>query len=107
MKKTRYLYMVGQTRVHCDSVQGLGDFMELEVMMKEGQSNEEGVAIAEDLVFTFILLKMALWCQIGNLLFPPRCPSWAWTRMTSSRAPTWISSWRRRRKRTEIKSSFN
>ena len=47
--------MVGQTRVHCDSVQGLGDFMELEVMMKEGQSNEEGVAIAEDLVFTFIL----------------------------------------------------
>lgn len=31
VKKTRLLYMVGQTRVHVDSVEGLGDFMELEV----------------------------------------------------------------------------
>ncbi len=31
VSKTRYLYMVGQTRVHCDKVEGLGDFAELEV----------------------------------------------------------------------------
>lgn len=31
VKKTRMLYMVDQTRVHVDSVEGLGDFMELEV----------------------------------------------------------------------------
>ena len=31
VKKTRYLYMVGQTRVHVDEVEGLGNFMELEV----------------------------------------------------------------------------
>ena len=31
MKKQRTLYIVGQTRVHVDQVEGLGDFVELEV----------------------------------------------------------------------------
>jgi adenylate cyclase class IV len=31
VRKHRMLYMVGQTRVHCDRVDELGDFMELEV----------------------------------------------------------------------------
>ena len=50
VKKVRYLYMVGQTRVHLDDVQGLGYFMELEVMLEEGQSDMEGQSIAEDLM---------------------------------------------------------
>ena len=50
VKKTRYLYLVGQTRVHLDDVQGLGQFMELEVVMKDGQSDAEGQTIAEGLM---------------------------------------------------------
>jgi predicted adenylyl cyclase CyaB len=50
VKKTRYLYIVGQTRVHVDDVEGLGQFMELEVVMQAGQSDAEGQAIAEALM---------------------------------------------------------
>ncbi|ROT75248.1 hypothetical protein C7M84_006200 [Penaeus vannamei] len=49
VKKTRMLYMVDQTRVHVDSVEGLGDFMELEVMLRDDQTLEEGEKIAHDL----------------------------------------------------------
>jgi predicted adenylyl cyclase CyaB len=50
VRKTRYLYMVGQTRIHVDDVEELGHFMELEVVMHEGQSDAEGQAIAEELM---------------------------------------------------------
>lgn len=50
VKKKRYLYLVGQTRVHLDDVEGLGQFMELEVVMQEAQSDAEGQAIAEGLM---------------------------------------------------------
>lgn len=50
VRKTRYLYIVGQTRVHLDDVEGLGQFMELEVVMKQEQSDADGEAIAEMLM---------------------------------------------------------
>ncbi len=50
VRKTRYLYLVGQTRVHLDDVDALGQFMELEVVMRPGQTDVEGQAIATDLM---------------------------------------------------------
>lgn len=50
VKKTRYLYLVGQTRVHLDDVEGLGQFMELEVVLREEQGDAEGQGIAEGLM---------------------------------------------------------
>ncbi|XP_033639558.1 uncharacterized protein LOC117300016 [Asterias rubens] len=50
VKKTRTLIMIGQTRVHIDEVDELGSFMELEVVMKQDQSIEEGTKIADNLM---------------------------------------------------------
>jgi predicted adenylyl cyclase CyaB len=50
VRKTRYLYLVGQTRVHLDDVEGLGHFMELEVVLRDEQSDAQGQAIAEALM---------------------------------------------------------
>jgi len=50
VQKQRWLLMVGATRIHLDRVAGLGDFMELEVVLHESQSDAEGGAIAEALM---------------------------------------------------------
>ncbi|XP_077791543.1 uncharacterized protein LOC144329024 [Podarcis muralis] len=50
VKKERRLYLVGQTRVHVDRVEGLGDFMELEVVLQEQQSPQDGEEVARQLM---------------------------------------------------------
>ncbi|PTB22388.1 adenylate cyclase [Trinickia symbiotica] len=42
VRKQRLLYMVGRTRVHLDKVEGLGEFMELEVVLEEDESTDDG-----------------------------------------------------------------
>jgi predicted adenylyl cyclase CyaB len=48
--KKRTVYLVGQTRVHFDQVEDLGKFIELEVVLRQGEDAESGAAIAEDLM---------------------------------------------------------
>jgi predicted adenylyl cyclase CyaB len=43
VKKQRLLYLIGRTRVHLDHVDGLGDFLELEVVLRDGEAAETGV----------------------------------------------------------------
>jgi len=59
VSKRRRLYWVGRTRVHLDAVDGLGDFLELEVVLRDDESPESGAAEAERLMRTFLIPETA------------------------------------------------
>ncbi len=48
--KKRTVYFHGPTRIHLDEVAGLGQFLELEVVLTEDQPEAEGHTLAEDLI---------------------------------------------------------
>jgi len=48
--KRRRLYHIGQARIHLDTVERLGEFVELEVVLADGQSTEDGQRIAQALM---------------------------------------------------------
>ena len=53
VRKTRELFLVGQTRIHIDKVDRLGDFLELEVVMRPEQTEGEGQKIAREFLLEF------------------------------------------------------
>lgn len=48
--KARTLVHVGRTRVHLDRIEGLGDHLELEVVLRDGETADAGMAVAHDLL---------------------------------------------------------
>ncbi|MBI1919587.1 MAG: class IV adenylate cyclase [Geobacter sp.] len=50
VKKHRTLFLVGRTRIHLDRVENLGHFLELEVVLEEGEPTEVGVREAHELM---------------------------------------------------------
>lgn len=48
--KQRTLYLAGRTRIHLDQVQGLGEFMELEVVLADDEEEAEGLTEAKALM---------------------------------------------------------
>jgi adenylate cyclase len=50
VRKLRTLLLAGRTRIHLDRVEGLGDFMELEVVLADDDAMQDGVAEAHALM---------------------------------------------------------
>ena len=50
VRKRRTLLLLGQTRIHLDEVEGLGTFIEFEVVLRDDQPDAEGERVARDLL---------------------------------------------------------
>ncbi len=50
VRKQRRIYLCGPTRIHLDSVEGLGEFVELEVVLSAEGRIEDGITVAHSLM---------------------------------------------------------
>ena len=74
VRKTRTLYLVSQTRIHIDQVEGLGDFLELEVVLRKDQSEQDGQRIANALLAQFKIAEQDLIADAYLDLLAARTP---------------------------------
>jgi predicted adenylyl cyclase CyaB len=71
VRKQRWLFRVGATRIHLDRVEGLGDFIELEVVLQPGQDEEAAGRTAQALMHS-LGLEQAPRVAVAYLdLLPP------------------------------------
>lgn len=50
VQKRRTLFLAGKTRIHLDAVANLGDFLELEVVLEEHESPDDGARVARQVM---------------------------------------------------------
>lgn len=73
IQKQRTLFIVGRTRVHLDQVKGLGHFLELEVVLQEGESADVGIREAHELMGKLgVEPSQLIESAYVDLLFPER-----------------------------------
>jgi predicted adenylyl cyclase CyaB len=60
VEKRREVFMIGRTRTHLDEVRGLGSFLELEVVLDDGEAGAEGEHVARELLAAFEIPESAL-----------------------------------------------
>jgi adenylate cyclase class IV len=58
--KRREVVLVGRTRVHLDDVEGLGSFVEIEVVLGDGESAEQGERVARELLHALDIPETSL-----------------------------------------------
>lgn len=75
VRTVRTLFMVGRTRIHIDRVDGLGNFLELEVVLAEGEPVESGVAVAHELLGKLGLSSQQLIAEAYVDLLAKQLPS--------------------------------
>lgn len=55
VRKVRHLWLLGRTRVHLDTVEGLGDFLELEVVLQPDEDPAAGEAEAGQILSDLLI----------------------------------------------------
>lgn len=69
VEKTRYLYMYGRTRIHLDEVKNLANFLELEVVMRDGENRSSGISEVNQIMEEFSIdTEQLVHCAYIDLL---------------------------------------
>lgn len=55
VRKKRTLFIIGPTRIHMDEVEGLGKFIEIEVVLNDHLDEKAGRVIAQDLMLKLVI----------------------------------------------------
>jgi adenylate cyclase class IV len=53
VEKRREVFRMGRSRIHLDEVRGLGTFLEIEVVLSDGEAAGEGERVARELLAAF------------------------------------------------------